>query len=98
LPVYGRSIRRRILPGSIQVVDPQYPPDPLAVLEICGAEHTLITSQFPIKAWHAAIGDGILADAICDRLMHGAFKIEPKTPSCREARARAKSPAAKQHS
>lgn len=53
---------------------------------------TLITSQLPIKAWHEVIGDATLADAICDRLVHCAHRLELKGPSLREAKAR---PAAK---
>ena len=45
---------------------------------------TLITSQLPLKAWHEAIGEATLADAICDRLVHCAFKIELKGPSQRD--------------
>jgi DNA replication protein DnaC len=50
---------------------------------------TLITSQLPIKAWHEAIGDPTLADAICDRLIHTAQVIELHGPSMREVRAKA---------
>mgnify|MGYP001600593963 CR=1 FL=1 len=41
-----------------------------------GAMATVITSQCPLKDWHEAIGDPTLADAICDRLMHNAYKFE----------------------
>lgn len=44
---------------------------------------TIITSQCPIKDWHQNIGDPTLADAICDRLFHNAFKIALKGPSVR---------------
>ena len=40
-----------------------------------GARATLITSQLPIENWHDYIGDPTLADAIMDRLVHGAHKI-----------------------
>lgn len=50
---------------------------------------TLITSQLPVKAWHEAIGDPTLADAICDRLIHTAQVIELHGPSMREIRAKA---------
>ena len=50
---------------------------------------TLITSQLPVKAWHEAIGDPTLADAICDRLVHTAHVIELRGPSMREVRAKA---------
>jgi DNA replication protein DnaC len=36
---------------------------------------TIVTSQIPIKQWHAAIGDPTLADAILDRLVHNAYKL-----------------------
>jgi DNA replication protein DnaC len=36
---------------------------------------TIVTSQCPIKEWHAAIGDPTLADAILDRLVHNAHKF-----------------------
>ena len=37
---------------------------------------TLITSQFPINKWHELIGDPTLADAILDRIIHSAYKID----------------------
>ena len=45
---------------------------------------TVITSQCPTKDWHQAIGDPTLADAICDRLLHNAFRIELKGDSIRK--------------
>ena len=50
---------------------------------------TVITSQVPVTAWHALIGEPTLADAICDRLIHTAYIIELQGPSLREARAKA---------
>lgn len=47
------------------------------------AASTILTSQCPIKQWHAAIGDPTLADAICDRLVPSAYKLELKGPSLR---------------
>lgn len=47
------------------------------------AASTVICSQAPVKDWHQAIGDPTLADAICDRLLHNAYKIELKGPSLR---------------
>ena len=43
----------------------------------------VITSQCPIGDWHPNIGDPTLADAICDRLLHNAYKIELKGDSMR---------------
>jgi DNA replication protein DnaC len=36
---------------------------------------TLITSQLPLEHWHDYIGNATLADAILDRIVHGAHKI-----------------------
>lgn len=44
---------------------------------------TVIASQCPIPDWHPAIGDPTLADAICDRLLHTAYRIELKGDSMR---------------
>jgi DNA replication protein DnaC len=44
---------------------------------------TAITSQCPIGDWHPNIGDPTLADAICDRLFHNAYKIELRGDSMR---------------
>ena len=44
---------------------------------------TLIASQLPVTDWHAVIGDPDKADAICDRLLHDAHRIELKRRSMR---------------
>ena len=44
---------------------------------------TVITSQLPVKAWHDAMQDPTLADAILDRLVHNAYKLELKGESMR---------------
>jgi DNA replication protein DnaC len=49
-----------------------------------GAATTIITTQVPIKDWHQVIGDPTIADAICDRLLHKAFRIELKGDSMRK--------------
>jgi len=36
---------------------------------------TIIASQLPVSNWHEAIGDPTLADAILDRIVHNAYKI-----------------------
>lgn len=45
---------------------------------------TIVTSQLPLKHWHESIGDATLADAILDRLVHNAHKIELKGGSLRK--------------
>ncbi len=45
---------------------------------------TIIGSQIPLKDWYQIIGDPTIADAICDRLFHNAYKIELKGESMRK--------------
>ncbi len=49
-----------------------------------GSTSTLITSQLPIDHWHDHIGDPTLADAIMDRLIHNAHRIQLKGGSMRK--------------
>lgn len=51
---------------------------------------TIITSQFPTKEWHAIIGEPTLADAICDRIFHNAYKLELKGDSIRKTKSSGK--------
>ena len=48
---------------------------------------TLLATQLPVSSWHEAIGEASLADAICDRLIHGAHKLDLEGPSIRKTRA-----------
>jgi len=52
-----------------------------------GRRATLVTSQLPVASWHASLGDPTLADAILDRLVHNAYKIELHGESMRKRRA-----------
>jgi DNA replication protein DnaC len=45
---------------------------------------TLIASQLPPTAWHAAIGEPSVADAICDRVIHRAHRLTLKGPTMRD--------------
>jgi len=47
---------------------------------------TIVTSQLPVKAWHDAMQDPTLADAILDRLVHNSYKLELKGESMRRKR------------
>lgn len=49
-----------------------------------GRRSTLITSQLPVKHWYDILGDPTLADAILDRLVHNAHKINLKGDSMRK--------------
>jgi len=41
-----------------------------------GRRSTLVTSQLPIARWHELIGNPTYADAILDRLVHNAHRLE----------------------
>ncbi|BCO08262.1 transposase [Desulfolithobacter dissulfuricans] len=49
-----------------------------------GLKSTLVTSQLPVENWHEQIGDPTLADAILDRLVHSAHKIQLNGESMRK--------------
>lgn len=49
-----------------------------------GVSSTIITSQLEPKNWHSFIGDETLADAICDRIVHNAHRLELKGESIRK--------------
>lgn len=51
-----------------------------------GKKSTIITSQLPVSAWYEIIGDQTLADAILDRIVHDAHRIELKGESLRRKR------------
>lgn len=51
-----------------------------------GSKSTIVSSQLPVIQWHKAIGDVTLADAILDRLLHNAHKLNLKGESMRKAR------------
>ncbi len=60
----------------------------LTLLEILEDRHglssTIITSQFPVSAWHDIIGDPTIADAICDRMVNSSYRIELSGESVRK--------------
>ena len=51
-----------------------------------GLKATIVTSQVPVANWHDTIGDPTIADAILDRLVNRAYRIELKGPSLRRKR------------
>lgn len=60
----------------------------LSLLEILEDRHglasTVITSQFPVSAWHEIIGDPTIADAICDRMVNSSYRIDLEGESVRK--------------
>ena len=59
------------------------------VEERYGRRSTIITSQPPVEAWHDLIGEPTYADAILDRIVHNAHRIELDGETIRKNRARA---------
>ena len=49
-----------------------------------GKKSTIIASQLPVEAWHEIIGEQTIADAILDRLVHTAHRIDIKGESMRK--------------
>lgn len=48
---------------------------------------TIVTSQVPVDHWYEIIGNPTIADAILDRLVHNAYRIELTGESMRKRRA-----------
>jgi len=61
-----------------------------ALMEIVEDRHKkasmIITSQLPVNCWHEVIGEKTIADAILDRIVHDAHRVELKGESLRKAR------------
>jgi DNA replication protein DnaC len=51
-----------------------------------GRRSTIVTSQLPVDKWHDVIGDPTYADAILDRLVHNAHRIDLTGDSLRRTR------------
>jgi DNA replication protein DnaC len=52
-----------------------------------GRGSILITSQLPTATWHEVIGEPTLGDAILDRIVHNAYRLELDGPSMRKIKA-----------
>jgi DNA replication protein DnaC len=48
-----------------------------------GKRSTIITAQVPVKQWYDLIGEKTIADAVMDRIVHNAQRIELKGESLR---------------
>ena len=59
------------------------------VEERYGRGATLITSQLPVDRWHDLIGDPTLGDAILDRVIHNAHRLQLSGNSLRKKIAQA---------
>jgi DNA replication protein DnaC len=71
-------------------IQPFDAPARAALMELVEDRHgkgaIIITSQLPVAKWHDLIGEQTVADAILDRLIHNAHRIELKGESLRKRR------------
>ena len=51
-----------------------------------GRAALIITSQIPVSKWYEVIGEQTIADAVLDRIVHGAHRVELKGESMRKKR------------
>lgn len=51
-----------------------------------GRRSTLLSGQVPVNEWHSRFPDPTLADAILDRLVHNAYRLELRGESQRKTR------------
>jgi hypothetical protein len=58
-----------------------------------GRGSAIVTTRVPVEQWHEVIGSATLADAILDRLVHNAHRIERRGESMRKLNARRSPPA-----
>jgi DNA replication protein DnaC len=49
-----------------------------------GRNATMVVTQIPVAEWHARIPDSTLDDAILDRLIHSAYRLELEGESMRK--------------
>jgi len=49
-----------------------------------GRSATMVVTQVPVAEWHIRIPDPTLSDAVLDRLIHNAYRLEPQGESMRK--------------
>ncbi len=54
-----------------------------------GTGANILTSQYPINTWHERVGDPTVGDAILDRLVHNAHRLELDGDSLRKKKGKA---------
>ena len=78
-----------LAPFGLNALDAEARQDLLEILEErYGCRSTLVTSQLPIDHWHGVIGNPTYADAILDRLIHNAHRIDLTGESLRKKRSK----------
>jgi len=62
-------------------------PDLLEILEDrYGRASTMLATQIPVSDWHDRLGNATLSDAVMDRIIHNAFRLELRGESMRKRR------------
>jgi DNA replication protein DnaC len=89
------KIMKKLTKSKVLVLDdlglaPMSSPERRDLLEVIEDRHglasTIVAAQLPIEDWHENIRDPTIADAILDRLVHSAYKINLKGESMRKLR------------
>lgn len=90
--IMGPLSRAEVLILDDFLISPMNQDEQKEFLEIVEERHdrkaTIVTSQLPIISWYDAMQDPTLADAILDRLIHNAYKLELKGESMRRKKSR----------
>ena len=91
------KIMKKLTKTRVLVLDdlglaPMTAPERKDLLEVIEDRHalssTIVATQLPIESWHDNIRDPTIADAILDRLIHNAHKINLKGESMRKLRSK----------
>ena len=89
------TIMKKLVKANVLIIDdlgitPMSSPERRDLLEIVEDRHglcsTVVVTQLPIDRWHDNIKEATIADAILDRLVHNAHKINLKGDSMRKLR------------
>jgi len=87
------KIMKKLAKAKVLILDdlglsPMTAPERRELLEVVEDRHpfcsTIVATQLPIENWHENIRDPTIADAILDRLIHNAHKINLKGDSMRK--------------
>lgn len=89
------KIMKKLIKSKVLVLDdlglaPMSAQERRDLLEVIEDRHglasTIVAAQLPIQHWHEHIRDPTISDAILDRLVHNAYKINLKGESMRKIR------------
>ena len=89
------TIIQKLVKAKVLIIDdlgltPMSSPERRDLLEVVEERHglssTVVVTQLPIDRWHDNIKEATIADAILDRLVHNAHKINLKGDSMRKLR------------